>query len=209
MNWPQNPTREVSLCRTRLLFALATFVALTSCTGPLPTGDSIVGQGPRSSIFTPAHSTVLGALRDYFDVRPRHPVQPIAYTHKVHLANGLQCTNCHVGVDTGPDARIPDIRICMTCHQVIDKDKPEIKKMAAMFARGEDISWQRVYAYTPEAHVRFNHAPHIRAGVDCKVCHGDMTQQTTAARVVNLQMGFCLDCHQQRRVSVDCTTCHY
>jgi Cytochrome c7 and related cytochrome c/Class III cytochrome C family len=199
----------MNLCRTRLLSVLlVSAAAMLGCSGPLPSGDSVVGQGPPSSIFTPAHRTLLAALRDYFDRRPL-PVQPIAYTHKVHLANGLQCTNCHVGVDTGPDARIPNIKICMTCHQIIDKDKPEIQKMAAIFARGEDISWQRVYNYVPAAHVRFNHAPHIRAGVDCKVCHGDMTQQTVAVRVVNLQMGFCLDCHKQRRVSVDCTTCHY
>jgi len=29
-----------------------------------------------------------------------------------------------------------------------------------------------VFDYTPEAHVRFNHAPHIRAKVDCATCHG-------------------------------------
>lgn len=209
MNGPRHPTRETNPCRIRLLSVLlASAAALLACSGPLPSGDSVVGQGPVSSVFTPAHRTLVGALRDYFDRRPR-PVQPIAYTHKVHLANGLQCTNCHVGVDTGPDARIPNIKICMTCHQVIAKDKPEIQKMAAMFARGEDISWQRVYDYVPATHVRFNHAPHIRAGVDCKVCHGDMTQQTVAVRVINLQMGYCLDCHKQRRVSVDCATCHY
>ena len=43
----------------------------------------------------------------FMDFHPEHPVQPIAYTHKVHLAKGLQCTFCHVGVDQGPEARIP------------------------------------------------------------------------------------------------------
>ncbi len=53
----------------------------------------------------------------------------------------------------------------MTCHQVIDTNNPEIKKIAAYQARGEDIPWVRVYNYSASAHVRFNHAPHIRAGV--------------------------------------------
>jgi len=165
-------------------------------------------QVDASQVFTPAHRTALDAVREFF-LRHPVPVQPIAYTHKVHLANGMQCVNCHTGVDTGPDAQLPSIKLCMMCHQAIATDKPEIKKMAAYYERGEDVTWQRVYNYYPSAHVKFNHAPHIRAGVDCKVCHGDMTQATVAERVVNMNMGFCLDCHKQRKVSIDCTTCHF
>jgi len=161
-----------------------------------------------SDVFTPAHRTVLDSVAEFFGYRPT-PVQPIAYTHKVHLANGLQCTFCHVGVDQGPDARIPSVNFCMTCHQAIATDKPEIKKLAAYMARGEDVPWQRVYGFEPSAHVKFNHAPHIRAAVDCIVCHGDMTKVTVARREVNHTMGFCIDCHRQKSVSVDCVTCHY
>jgi hypothetical protein len=163
---------------------------------------------PSSDIFTPAHRTVSDAVLEFFGSRPK-PVQPIAFTHKVHLANGLQCTDCHVGVDQGPDARIPSVNFCMTCHRVIATDKPEIKKLAAYLARGEDIPWQRVYGFEPSAHLKFNHAPHIRAGVDCKVCHGDMTQQTVAERKVDHTMGFCIGCHRQQNALIDCVTCHY
>ena len=41
---------------------------------------------------TPAHRTALSAVRDFFN-RQAQPVQPIAFTHKVHLANAMQCTN--------------------------------------------------------------------------------------------------------------------
>lgn len=150
----------------------------------------------------------MDAVRDFFDVR-RVPVQPIAFTHKAHLAAGMQCTDCHAGVDQGPDAAIPSVKLCMTCHQVIATDKPEIKKVAAYFQRGEEIPWQRVYNYSPLEHVKFNHAPHIRAGVDCKTCHGDMTQQTVAVRAVNLTMGACNQCHRLKHAPTDCTTCHF
>ncbi len=136
-------------------------------------------------------------------------MQPIAYTHKVHLANGMKCTDCHVGVDQGPEPQIPNVTVCMTCHMAIDTGNPEIKKIAAYQTRGEAIPWVRVYNYSDSAHVRFNHAPHIRAGVDCATCHGDMTKQTTAERKVDLNMGFCVNCHKQKRVSVDCETCHF
>jgi len=162
----------------------------------------------QSLVFTPAHASAWDAVRDFFDARTA-PVQPIAYTHKVHLANGMQCVQCHVGVDTGPDAGLPSVKLCMICHQAIAVDKPEIQKLAAYYQRGEDIPWQRVYDYPHEAHVKFNHAPHIRAGVDCKLCHGDMTRQTVAVRSVDLNMGYCVDCHKARRASIECDTCHY
>ena len=151
---------------------------------------------------------VLEAVREFFN-RRSVPVQPIAYTHKVHLANGMQCTDCHTAVETGPVASIPGVQLCMTCHETMATEKPEIKKVAAFLARGEDIPWQRVYDYPPSAHVKFNHAPHIRASVDCRTCHGDMTQQTVAVRTVNMTMGFCLDCHKQKKASIDCVTCHF
>ena len=116
-------------------------------------------------------------------------MQPIAYTHTVHLAKGLPCTFCHVGVDQGPEARIPGVTVCMSCHSSIATDRPEIKKIAAYKARGEEIPWVRVYNYSASAHVRFNHAPHIRAGVDCAACHGDMTKQTTAERKSEFEHG--------------------
>lgn len=178
---------------------------VTPGAGPAPgRGDS----SQSSSIFTPAHRTFLDALRDFFGARPT-PVQPIAYTHKVHLHNGMECTNCHTNVEKGAIAGIPSITLCMTCHQVVATDKPEIKKMAAMFARGEDIPWQRVYDYSPTAHVKFIHAPHIRAKVECITCHGDMWQRTVAVRTVDMNMGFCINCHKLRKVSVECQTCHF
>jgi hypothetical protein len=162
-----------------------------------------------SPVFTPAHPTLLSTLRDYFDIEPAPPQQPIAFPHKIHLAHGMQCTDCHAGVDKGPDAALPSVKLCMACHQVIDTNNPEIKKVAAYYSKGEDIPWQRVYWFYPSAHVWFWHAPHIKAGISCTTCHGDMRQQTVAVRKVNLTMGFCLNCHRMKKAPVDCTTCHF
>jgi hypothetical protein len=162
-----------------------------------------------TGVFTPSHPTASASVKDFLDMHPEHPMQPIAFTHTVHLAKGLQCAFCHAGVDQGPEASIPDVTFCMSCHQVIATDRPEIKKIAAYKARGEEIPWVRVYNYSESAHVRFNHAPHIRAQVSCATCHSDMTKQTTAERKVDLNMGYCVKCHEQKRVSIDCETCHY
>lgn len=164
--------------------------------------------GLAGDIFTPAHPSLRAAFADFFGIRP-DPVQPIAFTHKAHLANNLTCEVCHTGVTQGPQAGIASAKFCMACHLVIAADKPEVKKLAEYVARGEDVPWQRVYDYNASAHVRFNHAPHIRAGVACANCHGDLTQQTVAVKAVDLNMGYCLECHLERQASVDCQTCHY
>lgn len=179
-------------------------VAYSSKGGGANSPDSSSGTG----IFTTSHPSVLSAVREFFDIRSA-PVQPIQFTHKLHLQNGMQCVDCHQGVDKGPVAGIPSVSFCMTCHQVIATDRPGIKKVAGYLQRGEDIPWQRVYYYQPSAHVRFDHAPHIRAGVECASCHGDMKQQTVAVRSVILTMGYCLNCHRAKKASIDCTTCHF
>lgn len=161
-----------------------------------------------SGVFTPAHRSAGEALRDFFDDYPT-PVQPIAFNHKIHIAKGLKCTFCHSGATQGPQAGIPSATFCMGCHRVIAANKPEIRKLAAYAAKGQDVPWQPVNWFYPSAHVRFWHAPHIRAGIDCSTCHGDVAQETVAVRKKNLTMNFCLGCHRQKGVSVDCTTCHY
>jgi hypothetical protein len=197
-------TRAIILFGGLVAFAFAlrlTLPAAEKWNGRMP-------APPRADIFTPAHRSFAAAVEDFFSYHPT-PVQPIAFTHKVHLANGMECANCHTNVEKGAIAGIPDIRLCMTCHQVVATDKPEIKKMAALFASGQDIQWQRVYNYSPTLHVKFNHAPHIRNGVECATCHGDMRQQTQAVRAVNINMGFCINCHKSRKVSAECATCHF
>ena len=78
-----------------------------------------------------------------------------------------------------------------------------------MQEQGLDLAWQRVFGYPEEAHVKFNHAPHIRAKVECATCHGNIAEQTVAQRNVTLTMGKCVTCHTDRQAPVDCLTCHF
>ncbi|HEU5022022.1 MAG TPA: cytochrome c3 family protein, partial [Bryobacteraceae bacterium] len=143
-------------------------------------------------------------------VQPAFSVdQPIAFPHKKHIAIGLQCLDCHSQADTGPAATIPSVQKCMLCHAKIATDKPEVKKVAEYAKKGREIPWVRVYKFEPHADVRFNHAAHIRAKVDCATCHGDMTQALTAQKNVNHNMGTCVTCHRQKGAPQDCATCHY
>jgi Cytochrome c7 and related cytochrome c/Class III cytochrome C family len=161
-----------------------------------------------STVFTTAHRTVSDAAREFLWVRST-PQQPIPFPHKTHIAKKVECVDCHETVEKGPVAGIPSVKTCMICHSQIATDHALIKQVTSYADKGIEIPWQRVYGFTHEAHVRFNHAPHIRASVACATCHGDVANQTVAERVVDHNMGFCVNCHKQKNAPNDCLTCHF
>ncbi len=135
--------------------------------------------------------------------------QPVAFPHNKHIRLGMDCVDCHSGADIRAAATIPSVQKCMLCHARLLKDDPEVKKVAAYFSKGVEIPWIRVYSFTPDAHVKFRHAPHYQAGITCAICHGDMTKATVAEVAVTHNMGTCLTCHRQKNASQDCAACHY
>ena len=187
-----------------LIIATAAGGGLVACNVAPPRG-----QAASTSPFTPAHRTTAEAVRDFFGVRPK-AVQPIPFPHNVHVTKGVACTEyCHESATKGPVAGLPSLKTCMICHESIATDRPLIQQITAQAKRGIDMEWQRVYGYAAEAHVRFNHAPHLRAKVECSTCHGRIDQQTVAERNVDLKMGFCVDCHKSRQARNECLTCHF
>lgn len=135
--------------------------------------------------------------------------QPIQFPHKTHLKLGLDCVDCHIGADTRATAGLPSVKQCMLCHQKLATGKPEVKKVIDYASKGREIPWERVYAFRPDAMVKFRHAPHARAKVACDRCHGDMSQAMVAVKTVSHNMGSCLTCHRQMNASQDCAVCHY
>ena len=172
------------------------------------TASAAPSQWGTSPVFTPARATAGEAVREFFGVRPEAH-QPFAFSHQIHLAKEVLCTDCHIGVEIGPVAGLPSINTCMICHSQIATDRPLIQTLTAMQEKGLDLDWQRVYGWVPSANVRFDHAPHIRAQVECSTCHGNLAEQTVAVRSVNMNMAFCVNCHKSKQASNDCLTCHY
>jgi hypothetical protein len=177
--------------------------------GPAPAPPvAPVLPGKSTGVFTTANPSFGVAFRDFLGRRPT-PVQPLEFPHDIHVAKQVACTEyCHESVTTGPIAGLPSIRTCMVCHNAIATDRPRIQRITAMRDKGLDLAWQRVFDYPEESHVRFNHAPHIRAKVECSTCHGDIARQTVAERNVNMTMGFCVNCHNEKKAPIECVTCH-
>lgn len=136
--------------------------------------------------------------------------QPIKFNHKAHAENGIPCQFCHSSVQKSPSAGIPSVSLCMGCHQYVATESEEIQKLAGYWERQEPVPWERVHELP--SYVQFNHAAHIAGNVGCGSCHGDVANMTTAEQVVEMTMGFCLDCHKEqenKEVLRDCVTCHY
>jgi hypothetical protein len=173
-----------------------------------PSGNSCAGNA-LSQLFCGVRAALILITTIWLGASAVWAEQPIAYSHKIHIDHGLQCLDCHSGADTGARATIPSVSKCMLCHAKIAIENPEVKKVAEFAAARREIPWERVYGFDRGALVKFQHAPHIRAGVQCARCHGDMTQAATAQLLVKHNMGTCLSCHRQNHASEDCATCHY
>ena len=135
--------------------------------------------------------------------------QPIQFPHNKHIGFGMDCIDCHSTADTRAAATIPSVQKCMLCHAKLGKDKPAVKQVIEYAEKKREIPWKRVYGFEASAMVRFRHAPHVRAGVGCATCHGDMTKAIVAEPLVKHTMGTCLTCHRQKGAPEDCTTCHF
>ncbi len=135
------------------------------------------------------------------------PVQPVAYSHKTHVALGLDCRGCHLNPDPGTLMTYPPNAMCMACHRTVAAERPSIQKLTALAASDTPIPWVRVYRL-PD-YVFWAHAPHLKAGVTCAECHGAVPEREVIAVETNiLTMAGCMSCHNQRQVFTDCGDCH-
>jgi hypothetical protein len=145
--------------------------------------------------------------------RGHKPEQPINFSHIVHVqGNKMECQYCHWNVTKSPYAAIPDVELCMGCHKQIatstdEAANAELKKLADYWEKGEPIPWKKVHVM-PD-YYRFNHKRHVKGGVTCHECHGQVAEMPVVERVSSMKMGWCIDCHRQRGTSIDCATCHH
>lgn len=52
--------------------------------------------------------------------RGYRPVQPIAYSHRVHAGEmAIPCLYCHSGAERSRTAGIPSANVCMNCHRYV------------------------------------------------------------------------------------------
>lgn len=102
------------------------------------------------------------------------------------------CENCHIDWMGAPDAP-PPIKDCARCHGDLDP--------ARTSSRAAPLE-------IPAPNIRFSHADHAKAKVLCTECHSRVPDKTLATRDDYPKMDRCIECHESRRVSTECKTCH-
>lgn len=143
----------------------------------------------------------------HWHVALKKPTQPLAFSHDTHIERvGLSCQQCHIEAHRSIRAGIPAVSVCVDCHQKAAADRPEIKRLLAYWRDKEPIPWNKVHRL--DWHVHFTHKRHIKAGIDCAVCHGEVRAMDTVRPVRTLSMGWCVTCHRENNAATDCLTCH-
>ena len=121
--------------------------------------------------------------------------QPVPFSHEHHVRGlGLDCRNCHTSVEDSAFAGLPPTKTCMTCHSQIWPDSPMLEPVRASLRTGESIQWTRVHDL-PDF-VQFNHSIHLKKGIGCSTCHGQVEQMPLMWQTASLQMEWCLECHR-------------
>ena len=137
------------------------------------------------------------------------PQQPIYFSHRVHAGvKQIDCRFCHPFVARSDHAGIPAMEKCFFCHKYIIPMHPQLVKEKEHYDTNTPVPWIKIY-YVPD-YVKFRHQPHIVFGkLDCIQCHGDV-QRMDRLRPVNFEMGFCIDCHKEKKAQLDCwLACHH
>jgi hypothetical protein len=162
--------------------------------------------------------------------------QPIGFSHLLHSGElNIECQYCHSEARKSIHAGIPPLQTCMGCHAYVRTDSPEIQKIHQAWCgqpkcdvplqedlygqliappEAEPLAWNKVHDLPDYVH--FNHSRHVRGGVDCTECHGQVKLQgeytlapipggpddavyrqvdEVMVRETTMQMGWCLDCH--------------
>lgn len=142
---------------------------------------------------------------------PVTPPQPLFFDHSVHVQTaGLDCAFCHRTATQAATAGYPDVEQCMFCHGAVGPGTPqaaEIEKLRSAWTTQQPIEWVRIHRM-PD-HVHFVHEAHLRAGLTCATCHGDVGTMGQVVQVRPLNMGDCVTCHQQYGAPTECGVCHY
>jgi hypothetical protein len=136
------------------------------------------------------------------------PRQPIFFRHDVHAGQyQMDCRYCHSAVEVSSNPGLPSMETCLGCHRITGAALPEVQKLREAAGTGQAIQWVKVHNL-PQF-VRFPHMRHVRAQIACQTCHGPVERMPQVYQWAPLKMGWCLDCHNQRQVTTDCTACHY
>jgi len=141
---------------------------------------------------------------------------PLHFDHAQHLAGGATCGACHSAARKSAqvgDRNLPQHPECEDCHDIQAAAKGEATDPPAacqVCHPGYDgrLPQNPPQLVLPTAHLKFDHQRHLALGAKCEVCHQGLPQASLGTRQHLPKMATCLECHDGRQASGDCSTCH-
>lgn len=122
------------------------------------------------------------------------PEQPVPFSHAHHSGgDGIDCRYCHQSAEYSAVAGVPPTETCVNCHKQIWLNSPNLEPVRQSAETGQPIEWVRVHDL-PDF-VYFNHSIHIKKGVGCSTCHGEVNRMQLTWQVAPLNMEWCVECH--------------
>lgn len=144
----------------------------------------------------------------YYFQRNLGPAQPIPFSHRFHVqSKQISCMMCHPNAVRSARAGVPPLETCMLCHRKIIPSYPWIQVLTRHYEQNRPVQWVRVINRVPEF-TFFNHERHLLKGIDCGKCHGDVAGMDRLFMPQEFNMGFCVQCHRDEKVTIDCLSCH-
>lgn len=135
--------------------------------------------------------------------------QPIAFNHKAHTSNQVECSTCHQYLEQQAFAGLPAVEVCLGCHAQALTESQEEEKVRQYAKAGKEIPWVQLTRLPGD--VYFSHRRHVLVAKEpCQSCHGAIAESERPPRVppISLTMDRCLSCHQVRQASTACIDCH-
>ncbi len=120
------------------------------------------------------------------------------------------CAFCH-----GTEPRIPGHKQCAVCHgkSGIQPELTPFLRTAGCLGCHDPQSSAAPVRPLQYSGIRFSHAPHVNAGIDCSRCHAAAVVSASLNERSLPRMADCAECHDGRQVAAHfrmshCETCH-
>jgi hypothetical protein len=153
------------------------------------------------ALFALLLSMGLVACAAVLGIRPADAPKP--FEHRAHVLNGVNCLECHQGVEAAGEAgpmHLPTTDDCLSCHE-----KPHNPSPCAGCHGSPRVRTQVALA---REHLKFEHPVHVDAVEGkCVRCHLDVANFDGPLRPA---MATCFSCHQHEKQwqITDCDGCH-
>lgn len=121
--------------------------------------------------------------------------QPVPFSHAHHVNElGIDCRYCHTSADKSSFAGIPPVKTCMNCHSQVWHGADMLAPVRESYRSGKAIEWNRVHRLGDYCY--FDHSIHVKKGMACVTCHGQVDNMHLMRQNATLLMEWCIDCHR-------------